>query len=70
MTPTFETPHERFCFETATHFTAVRGRGQSRRREQFTTFQDAWLYAAEFEGKLTMIYAINDLGNSAHICNA
>lgn len=66
----FRTPHEEFCFKTATSFNAVRGRGARRTKETFATFQDAWLYAAEFEGKLTMIYAVNDLGNSAHICNA
>ena len=64
------TPHEKFCLKTATSFSAVRGRGFNRTRVDFDTFEDAWLYASRFEGKRTMIYAINDLGNSAHICNA
>jgi len=67
----FQTPHEKFCFETATHFTAVRGRTPSQRTKvRFCEFQDAINYAAQHGDNRTMIYAVNVLGNSAHICNA
>ena len=67
---TFQTPHEKFCFETATSFTAVRGRGFNRTRKTFSTFDGALEYAATIGDARTMLYAINDMGNSAHICNA
>ena len=66
----FQTPHEKFCFETATHFIAVRGRGAKRTRERFSGFQESVNYASSFNDGRTMIYAVNALGNSAHICNA
>ncbi len=66
----FQTPHERYCFETATHFTACRGRGAKRTKVRFTEFQEAIDYAHEQGDKRTMIYAVNVLGNAAHICNA
>jgi len=69
MNVQFQTPHERMCFETATHFSAVRGRGSRRTRADFLTFGDALDHADLFEDGKTMIYAINDLGDSAHICN-
>jgi hypothetical protein len=62
--------HEQFCFDTAVKFTAVRGMGAKRTRKDFTTFDDAKEYAATFGDKRTMIYAVNDLGNNAHITNA
>ena len=31
---------------------------------------DAKAYAATYGDKRTMVYAVNALGNSAHICNA
>lgn len=66
----FQTPHEKFCFETATHFVAVRGRGNQRTREDCASMDAAKDYAAGFNDKRTMVYAVNALGNSAHICNA
>tara|TARA_R110000796_G_scaffold94486_1_gene199350 strand:- start:1799 stop:2008 length:210 start_codon:yes stop_codon:yes gene_type:complete len=67
----FQTPHEKFCFETATHFTAVRGRTESQRTNfRFCDFQEAIDYASTHSDGRTMIYAVNVLGNSAHICNA
>jgi len=65
----FQTPHEQFCFETATGFNAVRGRGVSRIKETFSTFASALEYADQYVDGRTMLYAINDMGNSAHICN-
>ena len=69
---TFKNPHEQFCFDTATHFTAVRGRimAGNRTRETFDTIGVARTYAATFGDNRTMIYAVNSLGNSAHIMNA
>ena len=70
MTPTFQTPHEQFCFETATHFTACRGRGATRTRETFDTWAEAVAYAQTQGDGRTMLYAVNALGNNAHISNA
>jgi len=64
-------PHETFCLNTATHFTAIRGRTpRQRTREQFDTLDAAKEYGEKQGDGKTMIYAVNDLGNSAHICNA
>ncbi len=65
----FTNPHEQFCFDTATSFTTVRGFGRNRTRAEFSTFGDALEHADDLADGRTMIYAINDLGNSAHICN-
>ena len=62
--------HEQFCFDTAVSFNAIRGFGNKRIRKEFTTFDDAIAYAATFGDNRTMIYAVNDLGNNAHITNA
>jgi len=61
-------PHETYCNETATHFVAVRG--QQRTRKDCATMDDAKAYAATYGDKRTMVYAVNALGNRAHICNA
>ena len=70
MTREFQNPHEKFCFETATHFVAVRGRGEQRTRKDCPTMDAAKAYAAAFGDNRTMVYAVNANGNSAHICNA
>lgn len=63
--------HEQFCIDTATHFTAVRGSKPANRiKQEFATMQQAIDFAAQFGDKRTMVYAVNALGNSAHICNA
>jgi hypothetical protein len=69
---TFINPHEEFCFNTATSFAAVRGRiaAGTRTRKVFSSIDEATAYAQTFSDKKTMIYAINALGNSAHIFNA
>lgn len=67
---TFTNAHEEYCFNTATSFSAVRGLGYKRTRVDFNTFDKAKEYAIKFSDKRTMIYAINDLGNNAHICNS
>lgn len=62
--------YEADCLNNAVAFTAVRGFGSKRTRAEFTTFDDAVQHAATFGDKRTMIYAIVDFGNAAHICNA
>ena len=66
----FTNPHEEFCYNTATSFSAVRGFGANRTRKDFATFDEAKAFGATYGDKRTMVYAINDLGNYAHICNA
>jgi len=62
--------HEEFCLLTATHFTAVRRTRTEKLRKEFASIEAAKTFASTYNDKRTMIYAINDLGNSAHICNA
>ena len=66
----FEDTHSQFCFDTAIYFTAVRGFGRNRTRNDFTKYADAIRYADTYQDTRTMIYAVNDLGNSAHLHNA
>ena len=71
MTKKTENPHEAFCLATATHFAAVRGRQPSQRvRYEVQSLEAAKAIGAGYGDGRTMIYAINALGNSAHICNA
>jgi hypothetical protein len=66
-----QNPHEKLCLETATHFVAVRGRTPAQRvRYQADSLEAAKAIGAGFGDGRTMIYAVNALGNSAHICNA
>jgi hypothetical protein len=64
------TAYEQMCFDNATVFSAVRGNLTTRTRQEFASFADAQNYAATFDDKKTMIYAITAQGNNAHICNA
>jgi hypothetical protein len=66
---TKQNPHEIFCLENAVKFTAVRGAGRKRIRTDHATREDAEAEAARYSDGRTMIYAITDAGNSAHICN-
>lgn len=70
MTIDFKTPREREIFERAVLFTAVRGVIGNRTRAEFPCFEDAIAYSVEFGDRRTMIYAVDDLGAAAHICNA
>ena len=71
MTKKTENPHEAMCLITATHFVAVRGRQPSKRvKYQVATIAEAMAVGSGFGDGRTMIYAVNALGNSAHICNA
>ena len=63
-------PHETFCLANATGFTAVRGFGRNRIRTDHASRADAEAEAARYGDGRTMIYAVTDAGNSAHICNA
>lgn len=65
-----QNPHEIFCLENAVIFTAVRGRGFSRIRTDHKTRAEAEAEAAKYGDGKTMIYAVTEAGNSAHICNA
>ena len=66
----FETPHQKFCFENAAYFTAVRGmRPETRTRAEFLTFDEACAYGASVGDRRTMIYAVTAEGRSQHICN-
>ena len=66
-----ENPHEAMCLRTATHFVAVRGRQPSQRvRYEVGSLAAAKSIGAGYGDGRTMIYAVNALGNSAHICNA
>lgn len=68
---TQQTGHELFCLENAAYFVAIRGRRPADRiRREVPTIEDARAFAAEFNDGRTMIYAITDAGNSAHIENA
>jgi hypothetical protein len=64
-------PHELFCLSNAAYFTAVRGhRPATRTRIEFPTLDAAKEYGAGFGDRRTMIYAVTEQGNAAHITNA
>lgn len=63
-------PHETFCLGNASSFTAVRGFGRNRIRTDHATKAEAEAKAKTYGDGRTMIYAVTDAGNSAHICNA
>ena len=69
MQISFQTPHEKFCFKTATSFSVARGRGAKRTRKLFLSFDQAIAHGKTFQDGKSMIYAINEMGNNAHICN-
>tara|TARA_R110000782_G_scaffold218427_1_gene305787 strand:+ start:18322 stop:18522 length:201 start_codon:yes stop_codon:yes gene_type:complete len=63
--------YETFCLENATTFAAVRGaRPATRIRQEFSTMREAKQFGAAFGDCRTMIYAVTEYGNNAHICNA
>ena len=63
------TSHEEAILAAAVKFTAVRGHGRSRTREEFPTLDAARAAAARHGDGRTMIYAISEAGGSAHIEN-
>ena len=67
----FTTSYEETIFNEAIHFIAVRGsNSRNRTRQEFSTFEAAKQYGSEYGDKRTMVYAVNELGSAAHICNA
>jgi len=62
--------HEEFCFKTAIMFVAIRRIQGTKTRAEFTTIDEAKEYGGTFNDGRTMIYAVNNLGNNAHITNA
>ena len=63
--------YEETCFKNAVKFVAVRGSKPSTRiKHEFEEFGDALKFGASFGVRRTMIYAITEMGNIAHICNA
>jgi len=66
----FQNGHEEFCFNTAIKFTAVRRTQGQAVNKEFPTIDEAKEFASTFNDGRTMIYAVNDLGNNAHITNA
>jgi hypothetical protein len=62
--------YEAKCLRDAVSFTAVRGRGASRIRADFATYDGALGHAAAFGDGRTMIYAVTGAGMTAHITNA
>jgi len=66
------TPYEKNCLQNASFFTAIRGASpQNRIRAEFSSLDDAMSYAKNtFSDGRTMIYAVTDMGLSAHITNA
>lgn len=65
----FTTGYEEKIFNEATYFVAVRGKGKHRIRTECTTFNEAKEFGSNHSDKRTMIYAVNELGSAAHICN-
>jgi hypothetical protein len=67
---TFATWYEEKIFNEATHFVAVRRVAGTKTRAEFKNIDDAKEYGTSFGDKRTMVYAVNDHGSAAHICNA
>ena len=65
----FQTDYEKTIYENRTHFVAVRGKGANRIRKEFKTFFEVVDFARPFKDNRTMVYAVNELGSSAHITN-
>jgi|TARA_B100000497_G_C7602942_1_gene362218 hypothetical protein len=66
----FTTSYEETIFNTATHFVAVRRVAGIKTRAEFKALNEAKEYGTSFGDNRTMVYAVNELGSSAHICNA
>lgn len=66
----FATWYEEKIFNEATHFVAVRRVAGIKTRAEFKNIDDAKEYGTSFGDKRTMVYAVNDHGSAAHICNA
>ncbi len=63
--------YEETILNRAFYFTAVRGRQVINRiRVVFDSLDEAIAYAKEHGDNRTMIYAVDENGRDAHICNA
>ena len=65
----FSTDYERLIYDQRTHFVCVRGRGKKRVRQKCDTELDVLDFVTQFADNRTMVYAVNKIGSSAHICN-
>jgi len=65
----FKTPREDAIFTAAVYFTAVRGVLSNRVRHECGSFEEAEEIALQYGDGRTMIYAIDETGGCAHICN-
>jgi hypothetical protein len=66
----FATWYEEKIYNEATHFVAVRRVAGIKTRAEFKVFDEAKEYGTSFGDKRTMVYAVNEHGSAAHICNA
>lgn len=69
MNITFQTDYEKKIYNERTHFVAVRRIAGIKTRAEFKSLDEAHEYGISFGDKRTMIYAVNDMGLSAHIIN-
>ena len=65
----FSTDYEKYIYDQRTHFVCVRGRGAKRVRQKCDTELDVLDFVTHFGDNRTMVYAVNKIGSSAHICN-
>ena len=66
----FATKYEEKIFNEATYFVAVRRVAGIKTRAEFKVLDEAKEYGTSFGDKRTMVYAVNEHGSAAHICNA
>lgn len=66
----FTTSYEETIFNEAIYFAAVRRVAGIKTRAEFKALNEAKEYGTSFGDNRTMVYAVNKLGCSAHICNA
>jgi hypothetical protein len=66
----FATWYEEKIYNEATHFVAVRRVAGIKTRAEFKVLDEAKEYGTSFGDKRTMVYAVNEHGSAAHICNA
>ena len=66
----FATLYEEKIYNEATHFVAVRRVAGIKTRAEFKVLDEAKEYGTSFGDKRTMVYAVNEHGSAAHICNA
>lgn len=65
----FATSYEEKIFNEATYFVCVRRVRGTKFRQEIASFDMAPEVGAQFGDKRTMVYAVNQMGSAAHICN-